>query len=245
MSRAGLVVVLCCGVLVAAPQASATVTFGSSAGSQVTLTSDSAGDLIHVRCGSTGKVQTDNGNGTFNFEFAGNQCANLQTLTVDANAGADNVQLGNVSAAEFPVLSVIHVNTGNDGAVDNLVGSQLADQITASSPDTIDAQDGNDTIDGGGSIFAGPGNDHLIAGSGTIDLGTGDDVTNSIQENESGGPGFDTSAVDATGQTIPDGFILTLSFADTQFRQTISGTGPALDQIVHWSGFEHVRWRLW
>src|SRR4051812_6751665 len=104
MNRAGLVLIVCCCVLAAAPQASATVTFGSSAGSQVTLTSDSAGDLMHVRCGSTGKVQSDNGNGTFNFEFAGIQCTSLQTLTVDANAGADNVQLGNLTAAEFPVL---------------------------------------------------------------------------------------------------------------------------------------------
>ena len=61
----------------------------------------------------------------------GDPCADLEAIFVDPGGGEDTVNLSSVTAAAFPALDYVLVDTDEVGAdeVDEVTGSPLPDQI--------------------------------------------------------------------------------------------------------------------
>jgi len=174
-------------VLVAQVPADAAVTYTATATS-LSLISDTAGDGMQVSC--VGSKVTVN-------STAYNQptCTGLQDLNVDAGAGSDTIDLQLVSAAAFPGLRNVTIDSGTDDDFDGIAGSQLGDLVHADEHDTVLAGGGDDTVSDAGDVAAGDGNDLVYAAAGKVLGGPGDDdIRNSFAGPIDGGAGFDTVA---------------------------------------------------
>ena len=101
-----------------APPASAVVSVN---GNQII--SDSAEDHIRPTC--TGGVLASAGTPT-----TGEPCRSLEAISVQANEGADNVDLSSLNATNFPALTSVSVLLGYDFDEDTATGSPFNDSFT-------------------------------------------------------------------------------------------------------------------
>jgi hypothetical protein len=239
--------------LLAAPAASAVVTIsnGGLGSGSVNLESDGSGDTIHLRC-QGGRVQSDAGGGTFNVDLG--PCGDLQLVTAEGNGGADTIDFSTMTPADFPGLAVPVVPDpiivdGGTGA-DTITGSQLGDLINATTHDPTDpivsAGGGDDTIDGGGSVFAGTGDDLVTGnvGGGPIDLGPGDDVSMKLVDNEAGGPGTDSVDIDASDVTPASDVQVQTTVTDASLTQVFTvGANPPASLAYPWNTFERLAFK--
>ncbi len=227
---AGLAALGVVGVLAASP-ASATVTAFAS-DSTLSINSDAAGDVLQMSC-SGGNVQV----GMALFQ----PCTELTDLTVNASGGSDTVNLGNVGATQFPALTGTRIRTGGDGVTDVVVGSQLADRVTADADDTVTAGSGDDYVEEARTADGGDGDDTLVRIQESVDGGPGDDVVyNPGAGPFAGGTGTDTLRldyvdIDAAGAGLD--LTLTASTLDVaipgQGSQSLPTTGfEVLDAVM-------------
>jgi Ca2+-binding RTX toxin-like protein len=168
-------------LIVAAVPAWATVFVAVFEGDTVWITSNSAGDTITVTC-QGGMVDVAM---TSTPSLA---CDDMTSLNVDANSGADTVDLSGVTLAAFPKLEAAAVDV-SDTFADVVTGTEGRDVITADGKDTVTAGVGDDWVDGAESVSAGPGDD-WVEGADTASGDEGDDVLRDTDQVQ-GGPGDD------------------------------------------------------
>lgn len=191
--------------------------------------SDAAGDSIHVTCVG-GKL----------YGPAGDPCATLVDLTVNAGAGTDTVDVSAVSAAAFPVLTRTRIDVTDPGGsqADSVHGSPFEDQVDGDWADTASTGDGNDLTRDVGTVNAGAGDDVVFGAGNAVSAGAGDDriVQGLALLGIDGGTGHDTLEIDfdQTQTSYPAG--LSLTFTAGQLRVV---AGPT-DATISVSGVEHV-----
>ena len=173
----------------AAPANAAISVFGT------TIQGDNNPDFINVSC-VAGLLDASG--------VSGDPCAPITSIFVTPGGGADSVDLGGVTAAAFPALISLTVDTEETGvtptAADTVNGSPGPDIMTGDSQDTLNGGDGNDVINQGGSVSGGLGDDTIFEfrGNGTPTGGPGDDrfIQFLTIGGVEGGPGFDSYELD-------------------------------------------------
>lgn len=221
------------GLLAAAAPAGALVTPGSAGTTQVSLTSDAAGDTMSLSCVG-GKVHYPGPPAAVDLL----PCAQVRDIFITGNGGNDSIDLSALTAAEMPLLTRVEIDLGV--GADIVKGSQLADTITADGSDSVTANDGADDITGGSPVLAGPGDDTLTSTSGPSDGGTGDDrFINPGASPIGGGPGRDSFELDLPAATPLIGTL----------KLTLSDQGLAFDNdgmmaTIELSAIEHARLAL-
>lgn len=175
-------------VLGAASPASAVVTISGS-----TIESDSAGDLIRPQC-SAGYLDSTGAGGV------GSPCATMNSINVYAGAGADTVNLAQLSAADFPALTYVRVVLGDDNVVDTATGSPFNDSFIGDprGDDSATGGAGNDIFDGVETALGGLGDDLFLKAYTFASGGPGDDrfIDFIASAGIEGGEGYDTWEVD-------------------------------------------------
>lgn len=209
----------------AGPAAAAVTVSGNS------VNGDSADDTIVVSC-QAGDLAVAGVAGT------GDPCELLNYLNVNPVGGADSVDVTAVTEATFPDLLAVSTDLYDDAA-DSYAGSPLVDEIYADSEDIVSTGDGNDLVEGGGTINAGAGDDFISSfeAGGAAYGGSGDDrfmlMLPSVERPTllDGGSGFDTWEFDLTADGgfghsfFPEGMNVTIT--DTAVRFAISEPAPA------------------
>lgn len=194
-------------------------------GTELTVITDQAENLVVSRDATTDNVSLQ-ANGSAVTSLGAISAANLTALFIFTSDEGETVDLSGISAAGFPALTRIEVETG-DGD-DTIIGSEIAALLDGhDGNDTIISGAGADTLDGGNgndSLQAGDGNDQIQGGHGhdTIDAGTGAD-------NILAGHGFD-SVLAGDGDDTVDG---------SDGSDTILG-GAGNDSIVSSQGADSV-----
>jgi Ca2+-binding RTX toxin-like protein len=219
-------VILAIGVfLVFAAPAAATVTRITAGGTQIELESDAASDNISLACVG-GMAQSEGVNLL--------ACNAVHTLFIVGNGGNDSINLSNISGTDFPQLSRIEINGGT--GTDTVTGTQLADTITADELDNVNGGPGDDSIEGGGQVAGGEGDDMIEHSAGPVDGGPGDDrfVSPGSLALLNGGPGLDSLEFDLSQQAAIEG--LSFSITDSAFALTLG----ALSQTVPLSSVDRV-----
>ena len=177
-------------LLLAASPALAAVTATTDGADTVTITSNAAGDVMTMTC-FVGQA-TVNGNQA--LPVMG--CQDVTFVEVDANAGADTVDLSELTQASFPVLGETSVDV-EDASADSVTGSDRRDVVHADNADTVSTGGGDDWVEGAGTASGGEGNDTLRQVSGSVQGGSGDDLIVTPGTGPlDGGSGFDTLVVD-------------------------------------------------
>jgi hypothetical protein len=195
-------------VLAAAP-ALAAVTAFTQDDDTVVISSDAVGDAMTVSC-VAGLADV---NGT--APAPNLACEDVAFVDVDANGGADTVNLGALTKLAFPGLKETSVDV-EDIAADSVTGSEARDIVHADGADDVSTGLEDDWVEGAGSVSGGAGNDTLRGILGEVQGGSGDDLIVSTGAGPfDGGDGRDTLVIDystftsqtALGFTITDTFI--------------------------------------
>ena len=177
-------------LVLAASPALAAVTATTDGVDTVTITSNAAGDVMTMTC----LVGQANINGNLALPVLG--CQDVTFVEVDANAGMDTVDLGEVTQHAFPALNQTSIDV-EDASADSVTGSEARDVVHADSADTVSTGAGDDWVEGAGTASGGEGNDTLRQISGSVQGGSGDDlIVNPGVGPLDGGSGFDTLVVD-------------------------------------------------
>jgi Ca2+-binding RTX toxin-like protein len=196
----------------AGPASAAVTVSGSS------VNGDGANDFFSVLC--SGGVLGASGTAT-----TGDPCATLQYLNVDPGAGTDTLNLSAVTAAAFPALQSIYVDSDESGVseADNVTGSPLGDQLSGDFLDTISGGGGDDMIDGANSASGGDGDDSFMNVDSIASGGAGDDrfIQFTSSGGIDGGPGTDSWELDFDQSTLGVGNV-TAAF-------TVNATGLTLN----------------
>jgi len=171
---------------------------------------------------------------------AGDDCAALTTIYVSPGNGTDTVSLTNVTAAEFPLVTVVDTYL-DDFEADTFTGSGLSDRVTGDSGDTVNTGGGNDRIDGARTAVGGFGDDVITEVAEFASGGPGDDriVQTAPLGGVDGGEGFDTWEIDFDLDTLAPPYA-SLVFDVTASALTLSVPGTPTTQAVPISGLEHV-----
>jgi hypothetical protein len=176
-------------VLAAAP-ALASVTAMTDGVDTVEITSNAAGDAMTMSCVS-GEADV---NGSSPLPALA--CEDVGFVEVDANGGADTVNLGGVTVLAFPGLDETSVDV-EDSSVDSVTGSEGRDVVRADFRDDVSTGLGDDWVEGAGSASGGQGNDTFRQVSGSVLGGPGDDlIIGTPADLIDGGGGFDTVVID-------------------------------------------------
>jgi Ca2+-binding RTX toxin-like protein len=173
-------------VLLSAAPARAVVSYGSAGGTQVYLTSDSAGDTMALTC-TAGQVRY----------LAANllACNATTSIIITGNAGNDDIDLSALQPGDFPASIDVYIDPGS--GADDVMGSQAADTVVGDFADTIQGLGGNDKIVEGDIVYGGEGDDVLERTRSRADGGPGDDVIRQPATGPFvGGAGIDTVEVD-------------------------------------------------
>jgi hypothetical protein len=205
--RQAAVVGVAAGSCLALAVAPAAATIGEYVdGTRIILTSDADADTISLTC--VGGQARHQGADLMS-------CAGLTYLSLQGGDGADTLDVSSLTRADFPALTQVSLHGGDDA--DTIRGSQLGDDITADSVDTVAANDGDDEVAGGGSVTLGAGDDLATATFGSVDGGPGDDRFDGISNGPViGGPGTDTLALDFT--TAPAGVVTSFVITSDNFH---------------------------
>lgn len=195
-------------------------------GTELRVFSDAGESLIVSRDPSTGNTSVT-ANGAAVSGLPAISASAMTGLQVITGSDDDTIDLSQLTAMDFPVLTVIAVDSGDGN--DLLTGS--TDFI-----ETFVAGDGNDTLSGlGGNdlLFGGDGNDSLIGASGDelLDGGDGNDTISGGDGADSiiAGDGDDVLAGDAGSDTIDAG----------QGQDTIDG-GADGDSVLGGAGHDSI-----
>ena len=143
-------------------------------GGELQILTDADEDVIvRANPNSTTSVQVLVNN-TPLVNLPGLTTAQVTSLLIVTGDESNDVNLGGVTLLAFPNLTSIVVDTGNGD--DSIIGSP-------DWPDSIDAGDGKDTINGQGGddiLNAGDGDDSILGGAGddSIDANDGNDFVN-------------------------------------------------------------------
>jgi hemolysin type calcium-binding protein len=177
-------------LLLAASPALAAVTATTDGVDTVTITSNTASDVMTMTC-FVGQATV---NGNLALPVMG--CQDVIFVEVDAGGGTDTVDLGGVTQLAFPVLDETSVDV-EDSSADSVTGSEGRDVVHADNADTVSTGVGDDWVEGAGTVSGGEGNDTFRQVSGSVQGGSGDDliVTPGVGPLD-GGIGFDTVVVD-------------------------------------------------
>jgi hypothetical protein len=183
----------------------------------VTITSNAAGDVMAMTC-FVGQAAV-NGDPVLPVM----DCQDVAFVEVDADGGADTVDLGGVTRLAFPALNQTSVDV-EDAFADSVVGSEGRDVVHADIGDTVFTGVGDDWVEGAGSASGGEGNDTLRQVSGSVLGGSGDDLIVTPGAGPlDGGSGFDTVVVDFSIFTSQ--VALGLAITDTSINSTTDTAG--------------------
>ena len=167
----------------------------------------------------------------------GDPCADLEAIFVDPGGGEDSVNLSSVTAAAFPALDYVLVDTDEVGAdeVDGVTGSPLPDQIIGGSSDILVGAAGNDLITGGETVSGGPGDDTIFEflGSGPATGGDGDDrfVQFAPPGGLDGGLGTDSWEIDFDQAQVSIALPLTFTFTPSGMVLTAPSGSAVLRRV--------------
>lgn len=231
---ATLVVVAGTALVLAAAPALAAVTVSTDGVDTVTITSNAAGDLMAMSC-VAGEA---NVNGSSALPAL--PCTDVAFVYVDANGGADTVNLGGVTLLAFRGLLQTSIDVA-DSSVDSVIGSEARDVVHADILDDVSTGAGDDWVQGAGSASGGDGNDTFRQISGSVQGGPGDDLIVAPGAGPlDGGTGFDTLVVDysvfTAQQTV--GLVITdtningsITTASIEAYDVTASDGPGADSI--------------
>jgi len=156
----------------------------------VSITSNAAGDMMTMTC-FVGQA-TVNGS----LALPTMACQDVAFVEVDANGGADSVDLGGVTQLAFPALDQTSVDV-EDASADSVTGSEARDVVHADNADTVSLGVGDDWVEGAGTASGGEGDDTFRQVSGEVQGGSGDDLIVTPGAGPlDGGTGFDAVVVD-------------------------------------------------
>lgn len=209
----------------AAPASAAVTVTGAS------INGDASDDLIIAQC--TGAALAAVGAAT-----TGAPCATLDSVGVDAREGADTVDLGGLTAAEFPALTQTSTNLGIDASVDQFSGSPVADFVSGSDSDRASGLGGDDAFTDVGTALGGAGDDVFQGAYRYASGGPGDDrfLQFTAIDGIEGGEGYDSWEADF--DEFPVGTYGTLTFTMDGAGVTLSdGTNTNAAAI---NGVEHL-----
>lgn len=169
-------------------------------------------------------------------------CSTLERLGISPYAGADDVDLSGMTAADFPALTSLTVTDDDDYDDDFFIGSELGETFTVGGGDVVLAGAGDDIITGGSGVDGGPGDDVLfqVQGDEGADGGPGDDrfVQTIGTGGNDGGSGHDVMELDLDRSSgVIDGLSLVLTSAQLQIA---AGDQEASVFMVGFEEF-HVR----
>lgn len=198
-----------------APAAHAAITIGTSGGTQLTITSDGAGDTITPTC-TAGRVVV---NGVNTLE-----CADTTSITVRAGGGNDVIDLTALRPTDLTALTEISIETG--GGADTVLGSFGDDVVQGDGDDVVQGMGGRDTITNARTADGGEGDDVLDATRQAAVGGPGDDTFRHPQAGPfDGGPGIDTLDFDFRAAGAPS-VDVTLTITDSGLQATVAGPVP-------------------
>jgi Ca2+-binding RTX toxin-like protein len=217
-------------LLLAASPAVAFVSATTDGADTVSITSNNAGDVMAMTC-FVGQATV---NGNLALPVMG--CQDVSFVEVDANGGADSVNLAGLTRPVFPALSQTSVDV-EDASADSVTGSEVRDVVHADNADTVSTGVGDDWVQGAGTASGGEGNDTLRLISGAVLGGGGDDlIVNPGAGPIDGGGGFDTVVIDYSSFTteVPLGLALT----DASINGTIDAAGIEAYHVTSSDGVE-------
>ena len=204
-------------MVLAVSPAYAVVTATTDGLDTVTITSNAAGDVMTMTC-FVGQATVN-----ASLPLPVMACQDVGLVEVDANGGADTVDLGAVTTADFPALEQTFVDV-EDSAADTVTGSEARDVVHADGSDSVSGGPGDDWVEGAGSVTGGDGDDSLRQISGSAQGGTGDDLlVNPGAGPLDGGPGFDTIVFDYSVFTSQQAVGLALT--DATINGSVVSTG--------------------
>ncbi len=102
-------------------------------------------------------------------------CDDVTNVLVDAEDGANTVNLGGLTQLAFPMLARTSIDVADSDA-DSVTGSEARDVVRADFLDDVSTGLGDDWVEGAGSVSGGEGNDTLREISGSVQGGSGDDL---------------------------------------------------------------------
>ncbi len=200
--------------MLATAPALAAVTAFTDGVDTVSISSDADGDALTMSCVAD---QADV-NGVAPEPVLA--CDDVVFVDVDANGGADTVNLGALTTLAFPGLKETSVDV-EDVAADSVTGSEVRDVVHADGADDVSTGAGDDWVEGAGTASGGEGNDTLRQILGAVQGGSGDDLIVSTGAGPfDGGTGFDTLVIDYSSFTSQVGLGLTIT------DDFINGTTP-------------------
>jgi Ca2+-binding RTX toxin-like protein len=197
-------------LVLAATPALAVVTASTDGFDTVTIESDAAADVVTMTC----DADEANVNGTSALPALA--CDDVTTVLVDAEDGANTVNLGGLTLLAFPLMARTSIDAADSDA-DSITGSEARDVVRADLLDDVSTGLGDDWVEGAGTVSGGEGNDTLREISGSAQGGSGDDlIVGAPAVLIDGGGGFDSVVIDYAAFTTQT--TVTLAITDTNIN---------------------------
>ena len=150
-------------------------------------------------------------------------CDDVTNVLVDAEDGANTVNLGGLTLLAFPLLARTSIDVADSDA-DSITGSEARDVVSADFLDDASTGLGDDWVEGAGSVSGGEGNDTLREISGSVQGGSGDDlIVGAPAGLIDGGSGFDSVVIDYSAFTSQT--TINLAITDTNINGAIATAG--------------------
>jgi hypothetical protein len=208
-------------LVLAASPALAVVTSFTDGQDTVTIESDAAADVVVASC-DDGEA---NVNGTSALPAL--PCDDVTRVLVDAEDGANTVNLGGLTLLAFPLLARTSIDVA-DADLDSITGSEARDVVHADLNDVASTGLGDDWVEGAGDVSGGDGDDTLREISGSVQGGPGDDlIVGTPTVLIDGGSGFDSVMIDYSVFTNPS--TVALAVTDTLIGATTTAGIEAYD----------------
>ena len=215
-------------LVLAATPALAVVTASTDGFDTVTIESDEAADVVTMTC----DADEANVNGTSALPALA--CDDVATVLVDAEDGANTVNLGGLTLLAFPVLARTSIDAADSDA-DSITGSEARDEVHADFLDDASTGLGNDWVEGAGSVSGGEGNDTLREVSGSVQGGSGDDlIVGAPAVLIDGGGGFDSVVIDFAAFTNQP--TVSLAITDTNINGATATAGVEAYDVTSSNG---------
>ena len=204
-------------LVLAASPALAVVDASTDGLDTVIVASDAPADVVTVSCDN----DEANVNGTSALPALA--CDDVTNVLVDAEDGANTVNLGGLTQLAFPMLARTSIDVADSDA-DSITGSEARDVVSADFLDDASTGLGDDWVEGAGSVSGGEGNDTLREISGSVQGGSGDDlIVGAPAGLIDGGSGFDSVVIDYSAFTSQT--TINLAITDTDINLAIATAG--------------------
>jgi Ca2+-binding RTX toxin-like protein len=155
-------------LLLAAPAVAATTPTVS--GGTVGITASVSGDSAAITCNAN--VLTLNAAAV----VPTTACNAITDFDIQLDGGNNALSFPGATAATFPAVRQVRIDSANGFADPNVTGSPYDDIVTADALDTVSTGDGSDRITGGLVAVGGDGNNRYISPAGTVTGGQGSDI---------------------------------------------------------------------